>query len=175
VRGYFRIRCFWRELACPNSRLCSARIANRNWQFCFSIRKRKATTKVPPLNPPPNPLIYLPDQILFKALLISKIESPSKILIRYESDSSRCEPIKQLQTDRSYGYRVVSIKPSEILEVFADKLQYNTSMDNIVNDNRLLQSLAEEVRNRVEGGKKKLMKMNLKMGELTDLVQNRDL
>jgi hypothetical protein len=65
---------------------------------------------------------------------------------------------------------VVSIKPTEILEVFSDKLQYNTSMDNIVNDNRLLQSLAEEVRNRVEGGKKKLLKMNLKMGELTDLV-----
>jgi hypothetical protein len=65
---------------------------------------------------------------------------------------------------------VVFIKPSEILEVFSDKLQYNTSMDNIVNDNRLLQSLAEEVRNRVEGGKKKLMKMNLKMGDLTDLV-----
>ncbi len=65
---------------------------------------------------------------------------------------------------------MVSIKPTEILEVFSDKLQYNTSMDNIVNDNRLLQSLAEEVRNRVEGGKKKLLKMNLKMGELTDLV-----
>jgi hypothetical protein len=70
--------------------------------------------------------------------MISKIENPSKILIRYESESSKCEPIKQLLTDRSFGYRVVNIKPSEILEVFSDKLQYNTSMDNIVNDNRLL-------------------------------------
>lgn len=33
--------------------------------------------------------------------------------------------------DASFGYRVVSVKPEEIYELFSDKISMNTASDNI--------------------------------------------
>lgn len=57
---------------------------------------------------------------MFKALLLSKIESKKKILIRYEKENQKSEPTRQLNTDSTMGYRLVILKPSEINEIFSE-------------------------------------------------------
>jgi len=80
-----------------------------------------------------------------------------------------------MMKDASFGYRVVNVRPEEIYELFSDKIAINTATDNIQNDHRTLQQVADELKSRLENTKKKMQKLSVKFGDLGDLQSNKDI